>query len=224
MVGSLLVPLKALLLNVLSLTATFGALVWVFQDGHLSSILGFTATGSIAVFLPISMFCIAFGLSMDYEVFLLARIKEHYDLHGDNEDAVAHGLQLSGRIVTAAAVLLAVVFFAFATAKVSLVKTFGVGLALAILVDAFVIRATLVPALMRIAGRANWWSPRALRRVHLRFGIWEPEPIDLLDSPEIARLKAVATRAPKSKPGAKAKPKSTPKAKAKPKAKARPRR
>ncbi len=226
MVGSLLVPAKALVLNVLSLTATFGALVWVFQDGHLSSILGFTATGSIAVFLPISMFCIAFGLSMDYEVFLLARIKEHYDLHGDNEDAVAHGLQLSGRIVTAAAVLLAVVFLAFATAKVSLVKTFGVGLALAILVDAFIIRATLVPALMRIAGRANWWSPRRLRRLHLRIGIWEPEPIDLLDSPEIARLKELAAKPPTQRTKAKARPKSTSKAKAKPKTKpkTRPRR
>jgi RND superfamily putative drug exporter len=121
---------------------------------------------------------------------------------------------------------LAVVFFAFATAKVSLIKTFGVGLALAILVDAFIIRATLVPALMRIAGRANWWSPRRLRRLHLRIGIWEPEPIDLLDSPEIARLKELAAKAPTRKPKAKARPKSTSKAKAKPKTKpkARPRR
>jgi hypothetical protein len=123
---------------------------------------------------------------------------------------------------------LAVVFFAFATAKVSLVKTFGVGLALAILVDAFVIRATLVPALMRIAGRANWWSPRKLRRLHLRFGIWEPEPIDIYDSRDIARLRETSVRAAAktAKPKAKARPKSTSKAKAKPKTKpkARPRR
>jgi putative drug exporter of the RND superfamily len=181
MVGSLLVPLKALVLNVLSLTATFGAMVWVFQDGHLSGVLDFTATGSIDVFTPILMFCIAFGLSMDYEVFLLSRIKEEYDLTGDNEASVALGLQRTGRIVTAAALLLAIVFIAFATSKVSIVKLFGVGLTLAVLVDAFLIRATLVPAFMRLAGRANWWAPRPLRRFHLLYGIWEKEPLAILD-------------------------------------------
>ena len=181
MTGSILVPIKALALNMLSLTATFGAMVWIFQEGHLSSILHFTPTGSLDVFTPILMFCIAFGLSMDYEVFLLSRIKEEYDLDHDNEQAVAVGLQKTGRIVTAAALLLTIVFLGIATSDVALVKAFGVGLTLAVLVDAFLIRATLVPAFMRLAGRANWWSPRWLRRWHLRFGIWENEPIALLD-------------------------------------------
>ena len=130
---------------------------------------------------PILMFCIAFGLSMDYEVFLLSRIKEEYDLERDNEHAVAVGLERTGRIVTAAALLLAIVFIGFALSEVSVVKLFGVGLALAVLVDAFLIRATLVPAFMRLAGRANWWAPKPLRRFHLRYGIWENEPIAVLD-------------------------------------------
>ena len=179
--GSLLVPAKALILNVLSLTATFGAMVWVFQEGHLADLLGVTSTGFIDTFTPLLMFCVAFGLSMDYEVFLISRIKEEYDLDRDNETSVAVGLQRTGRIVTAAAVLLSIVFVSIASAEVSIVKLFGVGLTLAVLVDAFLIRATLVPALMRLAGRANWWAPRALRRFHLRFGIWENEPIEILD-------------------------------------------
>ena len=181
MTGSILVPLKALLLNVLSLTATFGAMVWIFQDGHLSGVLGFTSTGTIDVFTPILMFCIAFGLSMDYEVFLISRIKEEYDLERDNEHAVAMGLQKTGRIVTAAALLLTIVFVGIATSQVAVVKLFGIGLTLAVLVDAFLIRATLVPAFMRLAGRSNWWAPRWLRRWHLRYGIWENEPVALLD-------------------------------------------
>jgi RND superfamily putative drug exporter len=181
MTGSVLVPVKALALNILSLTATFGTMVWLFQEGHLSGVLNFTATGSLDVFTPILMFCIAFGLSMDYEVFLLSRIKEEYDLERDNEHAVAVGLQKTGRIVTAAALLLTIVFVGIATSEVALVKAFGIGLSLAVLVDAFLIRATLVPAFMRLAGRVNWWSPRWLRRWHLRFGIWENEPIALLD-------------------------------------------
>jgi RND superfamily putative drug exporter len=181
MTGSLLVPVKALLLNILSLTATFGAMVWIFQDGHFSDQLGFTPTGTIDIFTPILMFCIAFGLSMDYEVFLLSRIKEEYDLNRDNEHAVQVGLQKTGRIVTAAALLLTIVFAGIATSEVSIVQLFGVGLSLAVLVDAFLIRATLVPAFMRLAGRLNWWSPRWLRRWHLRYGIWENEPIAILD-------------------------------------------
>ena len=181
MTGSLLVPVKALLLNVLSLTATFGAMVWIFQEGHLADLLGFTPTGSIDIFTPILMFCIAFGLSMDYEVFLLSRIKEEYDLERDNEHAVSVGLQKTGRIVTAAALLLTIVFIGIATSEVSIVQLFGVGLSLAVLVDAFLIRATLVPAFMRLAGRLNWWSPSWLRRWHLRYGIWENEPIAILD-------------------------------------------
>ncbi|MGH9048874.1 MAG: MMPL family transporter [Acidimicrobiia bacterium] len=181
MVGSVVVPLKALVLNVLSLTATFGAMVWVFQDGHLAGALDFTPTGFIDVFTPMLMFCIAFGLSMDYEVFLLSRIKEEYDLTGDNRNAVALGLQRTGRIVTAAAVLLALVFVAFATSQVAIVKLFGIGLALAVLIDAFLIRATLLPAFMQLAGRANWWAPRSMRRWHLRWGLWEAEPVAILD-------------------------------------------
>ncbi len=181
MVGSLLVPLKALLLNVLSLTATFGAMVWIFQEGHLADSLKITPTGFIDVTTPILMFCISFGLSMDYEVFLLSRIKEEYDLERDNEHAVAVGLEKTGRIVTAAALLLSIVFIGIALSSVSVVKLFGIGLTLAVLVDAFLIRATLVPAFMRLAGRANWWAPKPLRRFHLRFGIWENEPIAVLD-------------------------------------------
>jgi RND superfamily putative drug exporter len=181
MVGSLLVPVKALALNVLSLSATFGSLVFIFQEGHFARRLHFTPTGSISIFIPVLLFCIAFGLSMDYEVFLLSRIKEEFDLGAANDDAVAVGLERTGRIVTAAALLLALVFVAFATAQVTVVKVFGVGLALAVLVDAFLIRATLVPAFMRLAGRANWWAPRPLRRLHLRYGIWEAEPLDIVD-------------------------------------------
>jgi RND superfamily putative drug exporter len=181
MTGSVLVPLKALLLNVLSLTATFGAMVFIFQDGRLTDLLGYTPTGFIDTFTPVLMFCIAFGLSMDYEVFLLSRIKEEYDYDHDNERAVAAGLEKTGRIVTAAALLLAIVFLGLATSEVVQVKLFGLGLLLAVLIDAFLIRATLVPAFMRLAGRLNWWSPRFLRRWHLRYGIWENEPIKILD-------------------------------------------
>jgi RND superfamily putative drug exporter len=181
MTGSLLVPIKALALNVLSLTATFGAMVWIFQDGHLTELLGVTTTGTVDVFTPILMFCISFGLSMDYEVFLLSRIKEEYDLERDNEHAVVVGLQKTGRIVTAAALLLTIVFVGIASSEVAILKMFGIGLALAVLVDAFLIRATLVPAFMRLAGRSNWWAPRWIRRWHLRYGIWENEPIAILD-------------------------------------------
>jgi RND superfamily putative drug exporter len=181
MTGSLLVPLKALVLNMLSLTATFGAMVWIFQEGHLAGVLDVTTTGFIDTSTPLLMFCIAFGLSMDYEVFVLSRIKEEYDLTGDNTRAVAVGLQKTGRIVTAAAALLAIVFLGIATSSVSVVKMLGIGMTLAVLVDAFLIRATLVPALMQLAGRANWWAPRWLRRFHLRYGIFEAEPISLLD-------------------------------------------
>ena len=179
MTGSLLLPLKALALNLLSLTATFGAMVWVFQQGHLAGPLGITTTGQLDVFTPILMFCVAFGLSMDYEVFILARIQEARDLTGDDKQAVVCGLARSGRLVTAAAVLMAVVFLSIATSGVAIVKLFGLGLALAVLVDAFLIRATLMPAFIRLAGRANWWAPGPLRRAHLRYGLWETEPVEL---------------------------------------------
>ena len=176
MAGSLLVPVKALVLNTLSLTATFGAMVWIFQDGNLSELLGFTATGTLDISMPILMFCIAFGLSMDYEVFLLSRIKEEYDRVGDNDSAVALGLERTGRIITAAAVLLSITFFAFGTSGVSFIKMFGIGLGIAVLMDATVVRAFLVPAFMRLAGDANWWAPAPLRRLHDRFGLKEGEP------------------------------------------------
>jgi RND superfamily putative drug exporter len=173
MFGSLLVPLKAIVLNTLSLTATFGAMVWVFQDGHGSGILGFTPTGLTDTTTPILMFCIAFGLSMDYEVFLLSRMKEEYDRTGENDLAVATGLEKTGKLVTAAALLLSITFFAFATSGVTFIKLFGLGLGLAVLVDAFIVRATLVPALMKLAGSWNWWAPPTLRRLHDRIGISE---------------------------------------------------
>ncbi len=181
MFGGLLVPLKALLLNILSLSATFGAMVWIFQEGHLSGVLDFTATGSLDATTPILMFCIAFGLSMDYEVFLLSRIKEEHDRTGDNTKSVALGLERTGRIVTAAALLIAIVFVAFATSGISFIKLFGLGLALAVLIDAFVIRATLVPAFMRLAGEANWWAPAPLRRLQQRIGL--SEHVDLEEFP-----------------------------------------
>ena len=182
--GSLLVPVKALVLNVLSLSATFGAMVWIFQEGHLSKTLSFTATGNLDTTTPILMFCVAFGLSMDYEVFLLSRIKEEYDRTGDNVSSVAIGLEKTGRLVTAAAGLLAIVFIAFATSKITFIKLFGVGLALAIVMDATLVRAALVPAFMRLAGRANWWAPRPLRRFHDRYGIREADGPPIVPRPD----------------------------------------
>ncbi|TMK83402.1 MAG: MMPL family transporter [Actinobacteria bacterium] len=175
MTGSVVVPLKAIVLNVLSLSATFGAMVWIFQEGHLASSLGFTPTGTIDSTSPVLMFCIAFGLSMDYEVFLLSRIKEEYDRTGENTRSVAVGLERTGRIVTAAAALLSVVFIAFATSSITFIKMFGIGMALAVIMDATLIRGVLVPAFMRLAGRANWWAPGWLRRIHERVGISEVE-------------------------------------------------
>jgi RND superfamily putative drug exporter len=152
-------------------------MVWIFQEGHLSGLLGFTATGTLDSSSPILMFCIAFGLSMDYEVFLLSRIKEEYDRTGDNVQSVAVGLEKTGRLVTAAAATLAVVFLAFATSQIAFLKLIGIGLALAVVMDATLVRGALVPAFMRLAGKANWWAPRPLRRLYDRFGLREaPEP------------------------------------------------
>src|SRR5918993_1057875 len=178
MFGSVVIPAKAIVLNLLSLSATVGAMVWVFQEGHLSGVLDFTATGGLAAAMPILMFCVAFGLSMDYEVFLLSRIKEEHDRGADNVTSVAHGLERTGRIVTAAAVLMSVVFVAFALGDVSFMKLFGLGLTAAVLLDAFLIRGTLVPAFMRLAGEWNWWAPGPLRRFHDRWGISEHVELD----------------------------------------------
>lgn len=172
--GSLLIPVKAVLFNLLSLSATFGAMVYVFQDGHLKWLVGdFTVTGLLDISMPVLMFCVAFGLSMDYEVFLLSRIREVYLETGDNTRAVALGLERTGRLVSAAALLFATVMAAFATSGLTILKLLGVGLALAVIMDATVVRGLLVPSVMRLAGRANWWAPAPLRRLHERLGLKE---------------------------------------------------
>jgi RND superfamily putative drug exporter len=173
MTGSLLLPLKATVLNLLSMGVMFGVLVWVFQDGNLAGPLGFTATGTLESSIPILMFCIVYGLSMDYEVFIVSRIREEYLSTGDNRVSVAVGLQRSGPLVTAAAVILAASFAVYATGGVVYLKMIGVGMAVAVLVDALLIRGVLLPAFIRLAGEANWWAPAPLRRVHERFGITE---------------------------------------------------
>jgi RND superfamily putative drug exporter len=171
--GSVLIPLQAVLLNALSLTAMFGAVVWVFQDGHMSGPLGFTPTGEIETALPVLMFCVAFGLSMDYGVFLLSRIKEEYDRGGDHRAAVVFGVRHTGGLITAAAGILAVVMAAIGTSRVTNTKMLGLGIALAVLMDAMVIRTLLVPAAMRLTGPSTWWAPRSLRVLHDRFGLSE---------------------------------------------------
>ncbi|GLW12079.1 membrane protein [Microtetraspora sp. NBRC 13810] len=171
MTGSLLIPLKATVLNLLSLSVMLGAIVWIYQDGNLSGLLGFTPTGNLDPSIPILMFCVGYGLSMDYEVFVLSRIKEEHDLTGDTATAVTTGLRRSAPLITAAGGILALSFAAYATADVTFVQMLGVGMAVAILVDATVIRAILVPAFMRLAGEANWWAPRPLRRLHARIGL-----------------------------------------------------
>jgi RND superfamily putative drug exporter len=169
-----LIPVKAVICNLLSLTATFGALVWVFQDGHLAGLFGdFQVTGELEMFTPILMLCIAFGLSMDYEVFLVSRIQEAHLAGHSDEQAVAEGLQRTGRLVTSAALLLIVVLAANVISELTILKMLGLGLALAILVDATIVRGLLVPAVMRLAGPANWWAPQPLRQLHARFGLAE---------------------------------------------------
>ena len=172
--GSILLPIKAIILNILSLSAAIGVMVWIFQDGHLAWLVGdFVNTGTIDTSTVVLTAIVAFGLSMDYEVFLLSRIKEEYDRSGDNTASVALGLQRSAGIITAAAVLLAVNFAAFIPASVTNIKILGVGVTVAILLDATIVRLLLVPAFMRIAGRTNWWAPAPLRRVYERFGLAE---------------------------------------------------
>jgi putative drug exporter of the RND superfamily len=171
--GSVVVPVKAIVMNVLSLGASFGALVWVFQDGNLAWLLGAETTGFLDPTVPVLAFAIAFGLSMDYEVFLLSRIKEAWDETGDNDLAVAVGLQRSGRIVTSAALLLVVVYAGFMAAGMLTIKQIGLATVLAVLLDATVVRMLLVPATMKLMGRWNWWAPRPLRRLHRRIGLEE---------------------------------------------------
>ena len=161
---SVILPAKALVMNTLSIVASFGALVWIFQDGNLSALLGFQPVGFVETTQPVILFCVLFGLSMDYEVFLLSRMKEVWDQTGDNTEAVARGLERSGRIVTSAALIVVLVAGSFAFADIVLIKALGVGMAIAVALDATVVRALLVPATMRLLGRWNWWMPATLER------------------------------------------------------------
>jgi RND superfamily putative drug exporter len=184
--GSVVLPVKALMCNVLSLTAAFGSLVWIFQDGHLGA-LGTTPSGTLVANMPVLLFCIAFGLSMDYEVFLIARIREYWlasgaarpatttpaQAHAANDESVALGVARTGRVITAAALVMSMSFAALIAAHVSFMRMFGLGLTLAVLADATLVRMVVVPAFMHVMGRWNWWAPKPLVWVHERFGISE---------------------------------------------------
>jgi putative drug exporter of the RND superfamily len=170
--GSVLQPIRSLLLNAVTLAATAGLMVWIFQQGHLSGALHFTAL-PLDTSMLVLLFCIAFGLSMDYEVIVLSRIKELHDRGYDNRAAVTDGLTRSGRIVTTAAALIAVQFFAIGTATVSFLQLFGIGAGFAVVIDATLVRAVLVPAFQRILGRAAWWAPTPLRRLSTRLSLAE---------------------------------------------------
>ena len=173
--GSVILPLKAVLTNLFSISASFGAMVWIFQQGHFSQLLGFTRQ-SIDPSIPVILFSIVFGMSMDYEVLLISRIQEEYRRTGDNQAAVATGLEKSGRLITGAAAIMVAVFLAFALANVVIIKAIGVGLAIAIAVDATIVRILIVPSIMRILGRANWWAPKPLAALHSRIGAGEVRP------------------------------------------------
>jgi uncharacterized membrane protein YdfJ with MMPL/SSD domain len=175
MTGSVVLPIKALLMNVLNLSAVFGILVFIFQDGRLEGLLAYTSQGALEQTMPVLLFAVAFGLSTDYAVFLLSRIKEARDNGAPDSESVAIGLERTGRIVTAAALLFAIAIGAFATSEIIFVKQNGIGTALAVLIDATLIRALLVPSLMELLGKWNWWAPRPLRRLHDRFGVSEVE-------------------------------------------------
>ena len=173
MTGSVILPLKQVLMNALGLSATFGILVLIFQDGRFEDLLGYTSQGGLESTQPLLLFAVVFGLSTDYGVFLLARIKEARDGGHDDREAVAVGLERTGRIVTAAAILFAVAIGAFATSEIVFIKELGIGTAIAVLIDATIIRALLVPSLMRLLGKWNWWAPAPLRRLHRRIGLRE---------------------------------------------------
>jgi RND superfamily putative drug exporter len=168
LLGSVVLPLKAVVMNLLSITASFGAIVFIFEQGHFSDILNFTPQ-SLDPAVPVILFCIVFGLSMDYEVLLLSRIQEEYQRTGDNTHSVAEGLERSGRLITAAALIMVAVFTGFALADVVIIKSVGVGMAIAVALDATLVRALIVPATMRLLGRANWWAPAAVVRIQRRF-------------------------------------------------------
>ena len=189
--GSVVLPLKAILLNFLSIGASFGALVFIFQQGHFSSLLGFTPQ-SLDPSIPVILFSIVFGLSMDYEVLLVSRMHEEYVRLGDNTAAVASGLEKTGRLITGAAAVMFAVFMAFGLAEVVIIKAIGIGLAIAVAIDATIVRSLVVPAVMRLLGDVNWWAPRPLRRLYDWIGIGdlgvEPEPAAVLDAPADPRV------------------------------------
>ena len=174
--GSVFLPIKAVLMSLLSITASFGALIWIFQQGHLSGLLDFEASGTIVASTPILMFAILFGLSMDYEVLLLSRIRERYLATGDNTRAVAEGIGVTGGIITGAALIMVAVFGAFALSSVMVIKSLGFAMALAVLIDATIVRGILVPAFMRVMGNLNWWAPRWMQRGVARLGLYEGTP------------------------------------------------
>jgi uncharacterized membrane protein YdfJ with MMPL/SSD domain len=171
--GSVVLPIKAIIMNLLSLSAMYGAVVLIFQDGHLSRLLHFTSNGTISPTTPILMFAIMFGLSMDYEVFLLSRIRERYDVTGDNTAAIASGLQRTGGVITSAALLLLIVIGAFSASGVTFIKLLGVGMIIALIIDASIVRILLVPATMKLLGDKNWWAPKPLHGLYARYGIHE---------------------------------------------------
>jgi uncharacterized membrane protein YdfJ with MMPL/SSD domain len=173
MTGSVVLPVKSLLMNLLTLSAAFGLLVLIFQDGRFEGLLGYTGQGALEATQPVLLFAVAFGLSTDYAVFLLSRIKEGRERGLSDREAVAGGLERTGRIVTAAALLFTVAIGAFATSQIIFIKEVGVGTALAVLIDATIVRALLVPSLMALLGRWNWWAPAPLRRIHARLGLGE---------------------------------------------------
>jgi RND superfamily putative drug exporter len=172
LLGSVILPLKAVVMNLLSIATSFGAMVWIFQEGNLREQLAFTPA-PLDPTLPVILFCTVFGLSMDYEVLLLSRIQEEYVRTGDNTRSVAEGLERSGRLITGAAAIMVGVFGAFALAEVLIIKAIGLGMALAVAIDATLVRALVVPATMRLLGRINWWAPRPLARLYRRLGLGE---------------------------------------------------
>jgi trehalose monomycolate/heme transporter len=173
--GSVIVPIKAIVANLLTLAATFGIVTWIFQYGHLHGLLGFTPTGTIEPSMPILMLAIMFGLSMDYEVFLVSRMREQYDLTGETRQSIVEGLKRTGPIITSAALLLIIVIGSFSASGITFIKLVGIGMFIAILLDATIVRAVLVPAVMQLLGRAAWWSPGPLKRLYSRYGVAERE-------------------------------------------------
>ena len=194
--GSVVIPIKAIIMTLLSISASFGALVWIFQEGNFSNILGFDPIGFTIAGNPVIMFSVIFGLSMDYEVLLLSRIQEAYRRTGDNAASVAEGLAKTAGVITGAALIMVVVFAAFALAEVVTIKSIGVGMAIAVLIDATIIRVLLVPATMRLMGRWNWWAPGPLGRLAERLGFSHTEDADELRAPASAGAEPVAGLAP----------------------------